>query len=224
MRARDWLRARGIALCVHDRAGQACDLSGVHAGDDPPRARRCRGPIRSTRRSPAPASTRSTCARRCSRRRRASASSSHRYALERPRRAASPISSIIEAVRAQVPADAAGVDARRFRRRSSETIAGRDLAGMLGLKRVLRETDLRLVPRRPRRARVVEPPGADADGRSRPARHRDPGLDAAPRGDLPRLVRVAARAVPLRALQPRGLSLAERLRRRRRQGANIRTS
>jgi hypothetical protein len=31
---------------------------------------------------------------------------------------------------------------------------------MMGLKRVLRETDLALQPRRPRRARVVEPAGA----------------------------------------------------------------
>jgi hypothetical protein len=35
-----------------------------------------------------------------------------------------------------------------------------DLARMIGLSRVLRETDMTLVPRRPRRARVVEPPGA----------------------------------------------------------------
>ncbi|HXI28346.1 MAG TPA: hypothetical protein VNG89_07985 [Vicinamibacterales bacterium] len=39
-------------------------------------------------------------------------------------------------------------------------VEGMDLAGMMGLKRVLRETDLPLVPRRPRRARVVEPRGA----------------------------------------------------------------
>jgi hypothetical protein len=35
-----------------------------------------------------------------------------------------------------------------------------DLAGMMGLTRVLREVDLPLVPNRPRRARVVEPAGA----------------------------------------------------------------
>jgi alginate O-acetyltransferase complex protein AlgJ len=34
------------------------------------------------------------------------------------------------------------------------------LAGMMGLKRVLREQDLVLVPTRPRLARVVEPAGA----------------------------------------------------------------
>jgi hypothetical protein len=36
-----------------------------------------------------------------------------------------------------------------------------DLAGMMGLKRVLREQDLVLVPARPRLARVVEPAGAE---------------------------------------------------------------
>lgn len=43
-----------------------------------------------------------------------------------------------------------------------------DLAGMMGLKRVLREEDLSLAPRRPRLARVVDPPGAaetDEEGR-----------------------------------------------------------
>jgi hypothetical protein len=35
-----------------------------------------------------------------------------------------------------------------------------DLAGMMGLTRVLTETDLTLVPRHPRRARVVEPAGS----------------------------------------------------------------
>ena len=42
-------------------------------------------------------------------------------------------------------------------------VAGKDLAGMMGLKRVLREQDLRLVPRRPRLARVVEPSGGQPD-------------------------------------------------------------
>jgi hypothetical protein len=39
-------------------------------------------------------------------------------------------------------------------------VEGFDLAGMMGLKRVLHEVDMTLVPRRPRRARVVEPAGA----------------------------------------------------------------
>jgi len=39
-------------------------------------------------------------------------------------------------------------------------VPGMDLAGMMGLKRVLEENDLVLVPRRPRRAKVVEPVGA----------------------------------------------------------------
>ncbi len=41
----------------------------------------------------------------------------------------------------------------------ARTIEGQDLAGMIGLKRVLTETDLTLAPVRPRRARVVEPAG-----------------------------------------------------------------
>ncbi len=48
------------------------------------------------------------------------------------------------------------------------TTEGMDLAGMMGLTRVLRETDLALVPIRPRRARVVEPAGGhetDEEGR-----------------------------------------------------------
>ena len=74
---------------------------------------------------------------------------------------------IIGAVRARVPAtppawtreDFAPVD---------RVVEGFDLAGMMGLKRVLREVDLTLVPRRARRARVVEPAGAsptDEEGR-----------------------------------------------------------
>ena len=48
------------------------------------------------------------------------------------------------------------------------TTDGMDLAGMMGLTRVLREVDLALMPIRPRRARVVEPAGAkpmDEEGR-----------------------------------------------------------
>jgi len=48
------------------------------------------------------------------------------------------------------------------------TREGMDLAGMMGLTRVLREEDLALVPNRPRRARVIEPSGAgpmDEEGR-----------------------------------------------------------
>ncbi|HEY7287077.1 MAG TPA: hypothetical protein VH497_16625 [Vicinamibacterales bacterium] len=47
-------------------------------------------------------------------------------------------------------------------------VEGKDLAAMMGLKRVLREEDLVLLPRRPRAARVVEPKGAkptDEEGR-----------------------------------------------------------
>src|SRR5262249_52725581 len=43
----------------------------------------------------------------------------------------------------------------------AEEPPGMDLAGMIGLRAVLRETRLRLLPRRPRRARTVEPPGEE---------------------------------------------------------------
>ncbi len=66
---------------------------------------------------------------------------------------------IINAVRARVPGtppawsrdDFAAVD---------RSVEGLDLAGMMGLTRALREVDMTLVPRRPRRARVLEPAGA----------------------------------------------------------------
>src|SRR5262249_27077259 len=40
-------------------------------------------------------------------------------------------------------------------------VEGLDLAGMMGLKRVLHEEDLVLVPKRPRVARVVDPAGEE---------------------------------------------------------------
>ena len=66
---------------------------------------------------------------------------------------------IIRAVRASVPSVP-----HEWRRDDFEPVAreieGGDLAGMMGLKRVLHEQDLPLIPRRPRRAVVVEPAGA----------------------------------------------------------------
>ena len=67
---------------------------------------------------------------------------------------------IIEAVRRQVPAVTPAWPRSDFTDVANTTEAG-DLAGMLGLKRFLREERLMLVPIRPRLARVVEPPGAD---------------------------------------------------------------
>jgi hypothetical protein len=69
---------------------------------------------------------------------------------------------IIEAVRAQVPGVPPPWTREDFEPASRQR-EGMDLAGMMGLTRVLRETDLTLVPRRPRRARVVEPAGAAPD-------------------------------------------------------------
>jgi alginate O-acetyltransferase complex protein AlgJ len=65
---------------------------------------------------------------------------------------------IIDAVRRQLPSVSPPWTRGDFEDRQVE-IRGQDLAGMLGLKDVLHETDLRLVPRKPRRARVVDPPG-----------------------------------------------------------------
>ena len=69
---------------------------------------------------------------------------------------------LIDTVRLQVPAvpppwsRAEFTDTERQRE-------GMDLAGMMGLTRVLRETDLTLAPKRPRLATVIEPLGAAAN-------------------------------------------------------------
>jgi hypothetical protein len=68
---------------------------------------------------------------------------------------------IIEAVRMQNPAVPPAWPRADFDADARET-PGMDLAGMMGLTRALRETDLVLVPRRPRAAVVVEPAGAEA--------------------------------------------------------------
>jgi alginate O-acetyltransferase complex protein AlgJ len=66
---------------------------------------------------------------------------------------------IVDAVRAQVPSTPAAWTRADFKPVVRD-VEGMDLAGMMGLKRVLREQDLALVPKRPRQARVVEPVGA----------------------------------------------------------------
>src|SRR5262249_31312903 len=65
---------------------------------------------------------------------------------------------IIEAARAQVPAIPSPLGPGDFTP-ETHVVEAMDLAGMMGLKRVLREEDLVLVPKRPRAARVVEPAG-----------------------------------------------------------------
>jgi alginate O-acetyltransferase complex protein AlgJ len=70
---------------------------------------------------------------------------------------------LIEAVRQQVPSTPPAW-ARSDFEAIEEITEGQDLAGMLGLKRVLREIELRLVPIRPRRAHVIDPPGAAPTG------------------------------------------------------------
>ena len=66
---------------------------------------------------------------------------------------------IITAVRARVPATPPAWTRGDFEP-GERRIEGLDLAGMMGLTRVLREVDLTLTPTRPRRARVLEPAGA----------------------------------------------------------------
>ena len=67
---------------------------------------------------------------------------------------------IIGAVRARVPSVPPAWTRDDFDPVARDVMSG-DLAGMMGLKRVLREEDLPLVPRRRRQARVVEPAGAE---------------------------------------------------------------
>ena len=64
---------------------------------------------------------------------------------------------IIEAVRAQVPAVPPAWTDADFTR-TERIIEGQDLAGMMGLKRVIHETDLTLTPRRPS-TRLTGAPG-----------------------------------------------------------------
>jgi alginate O-acetyltransferase complex protein AlgJ len=74
---------------------------------------------------------------------------------------------IIDAARARVPAVPPAWTRGDFDAVTRD-VEAMDLAGMMGLKRVLREEDMPLIPRRPRLARVVEPAGAapmDEEGR-----------------------------------------------------------
>jgi alginate O-acetyltransferase complex protein AlgJ len=66
---------------------------------------------------------------------------------------------IIETIRAQVPRVGPAWSPADFEPAERVT-DGMDLARMMGLMRVLHETDLTLRPTRPRRARVIEPRGA----------------------------------------------------------------
>lgn len=66
---------------------------------------------------------------------------------------------IINAVRLRVPATPPAWFRSDFEAVDRD-VPAMDLGRMIGLARVLRETDMTLVPRRPRRARVVEPAGA----------------------------------------------------------------
>jgi alginate O-acetyltransferase complex protein AlgJ len=67
---------------------------------------------------------------------------------------------IITAARAQVPSIPAAWTRADFDP-VTRTVEAGDLAGMMGLRRVMKEEDLSLIPKRPRVARVTEPAGAD---------------------------------------------------------------
>lgn len=67
---------------------------------------------------------------------------------------------LVDAVREQVPAVPPALPRSDFDAVSRDE-AGMDLAGMIGLKDVLREERLLLVPRHPRVARTVEPEGGE---------------------------------------------------------------
>jgi hypothetical protein len=69
---------------------------------------------------------------------------------------------ILQAVRAQQPRLPPAWPRAEFAP-AARDVHGLDLAGMMGLTRVLREEDLRLTPLRRRQAVVVEPPGESAD-------------------------------------------------------------
>jgi hypothetical protein len=66
---------------------------------------------------------------------------------------------IINAVRRRVPSTPPAWTRDDFEAVDRD-VPAMDLGRMIGLSRVLRETNMTLVPRRPRRARVVDPPGA----------------------------------------------------------------
>jgi hypothetical protein len=65
-------------------------------------------------------------------------------------------------VRRQLPSVPPAWPESDFERVTTEHM-GMDLSGMMGLTRVMREEELQLVPKRPRRAIVVEPAGGHAD-------------------------------------------------------------
>jgi hypothetical protein len=70
---------------------------------------------------------------------------------------------IIDAARARVPGIPPPHDRSEFNA-TTRQLDGRDLAAMIGLKRVLHEDDLRLVPKAPRHYKVIEPAGGYATG------------------------------------------------------------
>ena len=68
---------------------------------------------------------------------------------------------IIDAVHRQLPAVPGARDRSAFKE-TTRLLNGRDLAAIIGLKRVMSEEDLQLVPKQPHRYVVVEPKGSYA--------------------------------------------------------------
>ena len=176
--------------------------SGTPAGDHPGCARQSR--IDRLRRAPTGVNP-SNCARPCDAKRERLLS--HRYALERPRRTGG------------LPADHRGGERRcrphprpdaRGLRNTEEMIPGKDLAGMIGLKRVLHEFAARAAAPAPGSRRRSARDSTHC--RSRAAGHRGFRPLAASCRDFSRFIRVPARAAPVGAFQPCGLSMAERFR------------
>ncbi len=182
-------RQRGIAYVFTDRARQARRSTARRCRRRSRASATCRGPISCSPRCRTPASP-WTCEPSLLEAKRGERIYHQTDTHWNDRGALVAYQRIIEAVRAQVPATPPAWTRDDFEP-VDRVVEGLDLAGMMGLTRVLRETDLTLVPRRPRRARVVEPAGAEPTDRGGTPDHRDPRLVAAARRHLPRFVRVA---------------------------------
>ena len=97
---------------------------------------------------------------------------------------------IIDAVRKQRPAVPPAHDRSTFNA-TAESLEGRDLAATIGLKRVLHEEDLRLLPKKPDAATRSEPRRRLCHGGEPWIVTEIPGSTLPTSRDLPRLVHVA---------------------------------
>ena len=150
LRARDWLRARGIAYVFTI----APDKHAIYPEEMPadaraPRRRLAHRPAVHRRcRTPGSRSTAAGAVEAKARERIYQQTDTH----WNDRGALVAYQQIIDAVRARVPSTPAAWTRDDFEP-VDRVVEGLDLAAMMGLKRVLREVDMALVPTRPRRAR-----------------------------------------------------------------------